>query len=67
MLRYLAEHGGAVSLSELHDYSERRFFVAHRGFSELMEALVADEVVLWDASSGIATLTDAGRAELEAN
>lgn len=65
VLKHLSQKGGSTSLAELHDYSEKRFFVAHRAFSSLMEEVVDEGLILWDATSGIATLTDAGRALLK--
>jgi hypothetical protein len=56
LLKHLAEKGGSLSLAELHDFSERRYFVAHRAFSTLMEELVEDEAISWDPQAGIVTL-----------
>lgn len=61
LLRWLADKGGSSPLSDLHDYSERKFLVAHQGFSKLMEACVAESLVAYDRASGIASLTDTGR------
>lgn len=62
VLKKLAEEGGEAELALLHDYSERRYFIAHKKFSDLMEGLVAEELLLFDHGSGMATLTDGGRA-----
>jgi phosphoribosyl-ATP pyrophosphohydrolase len=62
VLKKLAEEGGEAELALLHDYSERRYFIAHKKFSNLMEELVAEELLLFDHGSGMATLTDGGRA-----
>ena len=53
-----------ASLRELHDYSERTFFVAHVGFSRMMEELTDNDLVDYDHDTATATLTDAGRTEL---
>jgi len=62
VLKKLAEEGGEAELAVLHDYSERRYFIAHKKFSDLMEGLVAEELLLFDHGTGMATLTDGGRA-----
>ena len=36
--------------------------MAHRGFSDLMEGLVAEKLLLFDHLAGVATITEAGRA-----
>ncbi len=61
VIKKLIELGGESDLGPLHDYSERRYFVAHRAFSELMEGLVAEDLLLFDHSTGIATITQGGR------
>lgn len=53
--------GGTSSLGDLHDLAERRYFIAHKAFSDLMEEMVAEGVYLYDWSAGVATLTDLGR------
>jgi len=65
LLIQLHKQGGHQSLAELHDYSERRFFVAHRAFSTLMEEFVEEQLVIWDATSGLVTLTEEGRVYAE--
>jgi hypothetical protein len=64
VLAFVDKQGGTSTLSEMHDHSERRYFFAHKAFSNLMEDMVRDEVINWDADSGIATLTDWGRKEI---
>jgi hypothetical protein len=64
LLKRLSDQGGSCSLADLHDYSERRYFVAHRAFSNLMEEFVDQQWVQWDSQAGIVTLTDEGRATL---
>ncbi len=61
VLKQLIKLGGVASLADLHDYSEKKFFVAHRAFSSLMEEYVEEGLLLWDATTGMATITDAGR------
>ncbi|HNC94878.1 MAG TPA: hypothetical protein PKW90_02075, partial [Myxococcota bacterium] len=62
VLKQLIKLGGVASLADLHDFSEKKYFVAHRAFSSLMEEYVDESLLLWDATTGMATITDAGRA-----
>lgn len=62
VLKYIDEHGGVVGLADVHDYSERKYFIAHKGFSKMMEEFVDEGHIRWDPSQGLATLTDEGRA-----
>ncbi len=63
-LQFVDEQGGVASLADMHENSERRYFVAHKRFSDLMEGLVAEALIDYDASVGEATLTEAGRSWL---
>ena len=67
VLRFVEEAGGESNLGEMHDYSERRWFVGHRKFSDLMEGLVAEALVDYNGAEGRATLTEAGRQYLVDN
>lgn len=64
ILRFVHEHGGKAGLRELHEYSERTFFVAHVGFSRLMEELTDEDLLDYDHDTAVAALTDAGRAAM---
>ena len=55
--------GGEASLADMHAHSERRYFIAHKRFSDLMESLVDDGLIDFDHSTGMATISSAG-AEL---
>lgn len=59
VLKQLARQGGSMHIKDLHEFSTMRFGRGHREFSELMEALVAEELVSYDA--GTFALTDAGK------
>ena len=61
LLQLTEKSGGTASLGDLHDLAERRYFIAHKAFSDLMEEMVAEGVYLYDWSAGEATLTDLGR------
>ena len=62
VLKWLDEQeGGEASMKDMHDYSERRFFVSHKPFSDLMEYLIDNVLITFDHGAGIATITDDGR------
>lgn len=58
ILKQLAKNGGAVHIKELHEFSTLRFATGHQAFSQLMEGLVADDLVMYDGA--IFHLTEAG-------
>lgn len=60
-LKFLVDAGGSSELGPMHDHSERRYFIAHRAFSRLMEDLTGTGLVEFDHGSGVATITQAGR------
>ena len=63
MLKWLGEQeGGASHMGPMHDHCEKRFFVAHRGFSNLMEELTGQGLVTYDAETGMVVITSLGRA-----
>ncbi|MBL8615453.1 MAG: hypothetical protein JNM72_07585 [Deltaproteobacteria bacterium] len=62
MLKLLIEKGGTAGLGELHDHSERRYFIGHKKFSDMMEGLVAAGLIDFDHGAGQAQITAAGRA-----
>ncbi len=61
VLRFIDEQGGVSSLADMHDYSERKYFIGHRRFSDLMETLLDEGLIEYDHASGEATLNDKGR------
>ena len=56
---------GRMSMADMHDHSERRYFIAHRTFSDLMETWIGEGLVSYDPESGSVTVTDAGRRFVE--
>lgn len=62
LLAFLNKQGGSLPMRELHTHSLLFYRAGHQAFSELMEGLVADGLVTFDA--GTFTLTDAGRQTL---
>ena len=67
LLTKVSEAGGSIPLGELHDHSEKRYFIAHRAFSTLMEEMVAEGLLDYESGTGIARLTEAGRAVMSGN
>lgn len=61
VLRFIDEQGGVAGLADMHDYSERKYFIGHRRFSDLMETLLEDALIDYDHGSGEARITDKGR------
>jgi hypothetical protein len=62
LLKFLAKQGGALPMRELHTHSLVFYQAGHQAFSQLMEGLVADELVTFD--DGTFTLTDKGRTAI---
>jgi len=62
VLKFVVDQGGVAGMGEMHDYSERRYFIAHRRFSDLMEGIVGEGLITYDDGTGEATITDAGQA-----
>ena len=61
VLKFLVDSGGALSLSEMHDYSLNKFLVQHQGFSQMMETFVGEGLVEYDSETQMTTITDEGR------
>ena len=64
LMAFLAKQGGSLPMRELHTHSLVFYQAGHQAFSQLMEGLVADELVAFD--DGTFSLTDKGRAALDA-
>ena len=58
ILKTLENKGGNAPIKILHGYSKLIHQVAHKEFSDVMEGLVNDGLVIFD--SGVFTLTDKG-------
>jgi hypothetical protein len=64
LLAFLAKQGGALPMRELHTHSLVFYQAGHQAFSQLMEGLVADQLVVFD--DGTFSLTEKGRGALAA-
>ncbi len=62
LMAFLAKQGGSLPMRELHTHSLLFYQAGHQAFSQLMEGLVADGLVAFDA--GTFSLTEAGRQAL---
>ena len=62
VLKYLAEKGGQLNMTELHDYSLNRYLIQHQGFSRMMETFVNEGLVKYDEANMMTTITEAGRS-----
>jgi hypothetical protein len=67
LLQLAIDNGGTASLGDLHDLAERRYFIAHKAFSDLMEEMVAKGVFQYDWGTQVATVTEVGQTFLEEN
>ena len=65
MLKFLVKEGGSSHLKEMHDLSERRYFIAHRRFSDLMESLVDEKLIDFDQQRNEATISASGREYIQ--
>ena len=64
LLSFIAKRGGSIPMRELHTHSLVFYQAGHQAFSQIMEGLVADELVVFD--EGVFLLTDKGRVSLGA-
>jgi len=62
LLAFLAKQGGALPMRDLHTHSLVFYQAGHQAFSQLMEGLVADQLVVFD--EGTFSLTEKGRGAL---
>ena len=66
VLKKAKELGENASLADLHEYSEKRFFIGHQKFSQLMEELVDEELIHYNWDTQEANITDKGIAFMTA-
>lgn len=62
ILKFIDKKGGSVAMADLHAHSKLFYQAAHRDFSELMEGLVGDDLVVYDEPNF--QLTDKGKASV---
>lgn len=61
VLQYLNQQGGKLNMSDLHEYSLKKYLIQHQRFSQMMETFVNEQLVEFDWGTQDVTLTDAGR------
>ena len=61
VLQHLNDQGGKLNMSELHEYSLKKYLIQHQRFSQMMETFVAQMLVEFDWVTQDVKLTDAGR------
>ncbi len=66
LLKFIAKKGGTIPIRELHTHSLVFYQAGHQAFSELMEGLVGDGLVTYDQGASVFSLTEAGRAAVDA-
>jgi predicted transcriptional regulator len=64
LMKFIAKKGGSIPIRELHTHSLVFYQAGHQAFSEIMEGLVADELVVFQ--EGAFQLTEKGRSLLQA-
>jgi hypothetical protein len=62
LMKFIAKKGGTIPMRELHTHSLVFYQAGHQAFSQLMEGLVADDLVSYDRDSASFSLTEKGRA-----
>ena len=67
LMRFIAKKGGTIPIRDLHTHSLVFYQAGHQAFSELMEGLVADDMVTYDNVTSIFALTDKGREAIAAS
>lgn len=65
LLAFTKKKGGTIAMRELHTHSLLMFQVTHQAFSQVMEGLVDDGYVTYDAANGTFQLTESGTRWLE--
>ncbi|MBX3027818.1 hypothetical protein KF840_23230 [bacterium] len=66
LMKFLAKKGGALPIRELHTHSLVFYQAGHQAFSQLMEGLVGDGLVVYDEASAVFSLTEKGREAVQA-
>ena len=62
LLKFILKKGGSIPIRELHTHSLVFYQAGHQAFSQLMEGLVGDGLVIYDEATSVFSLTDKGRA-----
>jgi len=61
VLKHVQDKGGSLAMSEMHEYSLNTYFIQHQRFSQMMETFVAEELIEYDDTTQISTITEKGK------
>ncbi len=61
VLKFLDEKGGSLPMGEMHEYSLNKYFIQHQRFSQMMETFVAENLIAYDDTTQISTITEKGK------
>ena len=61
VLQFLMAQGGKLNMGQLHEHSMNKYFIAHQGFSRMMETFVDEGLVEYDYATQDVTLSEIGR------
>jgi hypothetical protein len=65
MLKFIVDQGGEASMADMHAHSERRYFIAHKRFSDLMEGIVDEGLIDFDHDTGMAIIKTTGQSYID--
>ena len=60
ILEHLNNNGKRLDLVDLHDFSFKKFFIQHQGFSRLIESLVDQKLVDYDYATNSVVINQSG-------
>ena len=61
VLKEIMENDGTLALAEVHEYTLKKFFIQHQGFSELLEGMVSSKLIEVDKDHNNVTITEEGK------
>lgn len=66
-MKFVKDAGGQSELADMHDNSERKYFVGHRAFSRLMEEITEEGLLHYDSGTGMSTMLEKGEEWIREN
>lgn len=64
LVQKVLQEGGKMSLPDIHSYSEQRFLIGHKKFSDLLEEMIAEELLCFSYDDGIISLGNSAQSLL---
>jgi len=61
VLKLLSDKGGSLPMSEMHEYSLNTYFIQHQRFSQMMETFVDENLIDYNESTQVSTITSKGK------